>query len=229
MKYFLSFILIGFVALSTFAQSEKISIRFIPIWNDQPFSLHQKNALNNRGDSISFSKAKFYVSQFSLWNGKHETAYNDVHLVDFEDNQSIMFSIANQQVDKIQFLLGIDSSTNVSGALGGSLDPANGMYWTWQSGYINVKLEGEYFPQNGEVVKFNYHLGGYRAPYMANKWITNTRISSTREFEIQCQFKSIIEEKISEADFSIMSPSLKSKQMVNEFANSFLIINKAGE
>jgi hypothetical protein len=34
--------------------------------------------------------------------------------------------------DQIQFQLGIDSLTNVSGAMGGDLDPTKGMYWTWQ-------------------------------------------------------------------------------------------------
>ncbi|MEZ4798230.1 MAG: MbnP family protein [Flavobacteriales bacterium] len=57
---------------------------------------------------------------------------------------------------QINFSVGIDSITNVSGVMGGDLDPTKGMYWTWQSGYINFKLESS---------KITYHLGGYASPY----------------------------------------------------------------
>ena len=62
------------------------------------------------------------------------------------------------------FLLGVDSLTNVSGAFGGDLDPIKGMYWAWNSGYINLKLEGTSpgspYPSHG----FELHLGGYLPP-----------------------------------------------------------------
>jgi hypothetical protein len=69
--------------------------------------------------------------------------------------------------DAIQFNVGIDSVTNVAGAMGGDLDPTNGMYWTWQSGYINIKLEGR---SNKCVTRnnaFTFHLGGYQFPFNA--------------------------------------------------------------
>lgn len=56
----------------------------------------------------------------------------------------------------MNFAVGIDSSTNVSGAMGGDLDPTKGMYWTWQSGFINFKLESD---------EVTYHIGGYLPPY----------------------------------------------------------------
>jgi hypothetical protein len=66
-------------------------------------------------------------------------------------------------------LLGVDSATNVSGAFGGDLDPTNGMYWTWQSGYINVKVEGRSPAAPGGV--FELHLGGYAAPHATAQWV----------------------------------------------------------
>jgi hypothetical protein len=35
------------------------------------------------------------------------------------------------------------------------------MYWTWQSGYINLKLEGNF----DDRIKREYHLGGYLQPF----------------------------------------------------------------
>ena len=39
------------------------------------------------------------------------------------------------------------------------------MYWTWQSGYINFKIEGRIKTDNKPWQKIEYHIGGYRSPY----------------------------------------------------------------
>jgi hypothetical protein len=49
--------------------------------------------------------------------------------------------------------------------MGGDLDPTKGMYWTWQSGYINLKLEGKSKQVPGGNNVFQFHLGGYAAPF----------------------------------------------------------------
>jgi hypothetical protein len=78
--------------------------------------------------------------------------------IDFDKNITDDF-------DEIQFSIGIDSLTNVSGAMGGDLDPVNGMYWSWQSGYINFKVEGN-SEKSGAVHKdFQFHIGGYLKPF----------------------------------------------------------------
>lgn len=53
---------------------------------------------------------------------------------------------------------------NVSGAMGGDLDPMKGMYWTWNSGYINFKLEGNSPECPSRNNAFQFHLGGYTSP-----------------------------------------------------------------
>ena len=40
-----------------------------------------------------------------------------------------------------------------------------GMYWTWQSGYINFKLEGSSPLCNTRHHAFEFHIGGYHHPY----------------------------------------------------------------
>ena len=65
----------------------------------------------------------------------------------------------------IAFNLGIDSITNVSGAQGGDLDPTKGMYWAWQSGFINIKLQGTSNSCPPPKNEFEFHLGGYQYPF----------------------------------------------------------------
>ena len=58
----------------------------------------------------------------------------------------------------IRFLIGVDSLHNVSGAQKGALDPDNGMFWTWVSGYVHFRAEGKTITPPGD---FLYHIGGF--------------------------------------------------------------------
>ncbi len=96
-------------------------------------------------------------------------------MVDVEQIKSLLVarSIPKKlDYDTILFHLGIDSNTNTAGVLGGDLDPTKGMYWTWQSGYINVKLEGKSNLVNTPSHAFEFHLGGYLNPFQTLQMIT---------------------------------------------------------
>ena len=104
---------------------------------------------------------KFYVTnlKFSLKSDSVYTPHNSCFLVDFanEESTALTFEIpADFSPQFLSFTLGVDSATNTAGVMGGALDPTKGMYWTWQSGYINLKLE---------TVDSQWHIGGYKFPY----------------------------------------------------------------
>ena len=58
-------------------------------------------------------------------------------------------------------VFGVDSVSQVLSSYEGVFDPLEGMYWTWQNGYIAVKIEGNYMGED-----FVYHLGGFREPFV---------------------------------------------------------------
>ena len=64
--------------------------------------------------------------------------------------------------NRISFTIGVDSARNVSGAQTGALDPLNGMFWTWNSGYVMAKLEGKSSVSSLVNNKMEYHIGGFR-------------------------------------------------------------------
>jgi len=120
------------------------------------------------GDSIIFETLRYYISSVSFYN-KGNLVFaepNSYHLIDIEDATSskITLELPDANFDHLQFNLGVDSLTNVSGAQDGDLDPAKGMYWAWQTGYINFKLEGYSSHCNTSKHAFQFHLGGYRFP-----------------------------------------------------------------
>ena len=99
----------------------------------------------NPGEFLSVKELKFYLSDFLFYNEQGEVLYHSDTLIfyDLEEGSSkLLLSEALEGVYKIDFLLGLDSVKNVSGALEGPYDPLLGMYWAWNTGYINFKLKG---------------------------------------------------------------------------------------
>lgn len=122
------------------------------------------------GSEVQVGVIRFYISAVELYSkGKRVwQEQSSYHLIDFSDPATMQHRLEvpeGTHFDKIRFNLGIDSVTNVSGAMGGDLDPAKGMYWAWQSGYINFKMEGNFLSSSGSKQAFQFHLGGYAFPF----------------------------------------------------------------
>jgi len=127
-------------------------------------------------DSIEVEELKFYVTHIRLLDNKRVVfeEFNSFHLVDWQDSTSLRISLkvpSSLQYSKIVFDLGVDSLTHISGAFGGDLDPMHGMYWAWQSGYINFKLEGTSPSCPARQHRFQFHVGGYQSPHESMRQI----------------------------------------------------------
>ncbi|MDZ4667333.1 MAG: MbnP family protein [bacterium] len=167
---FLMFLLLSFGLNGFCQQSEKVKIGVLVNFANQPIVLHDSNYVLKDGSFVKFEILKFYLSNLQLLlNNKVIYAEpNSYHLIDCAvlSSQNIFLGLSqNIAFDAVKFNLGIDSLTNVSGAMGGNLDPVNGMYWTWQSGYINAKIEGSCLLSPEEKKEFEFHLGGYQNPF----------------------------------------------------------------
>lgn len=153
-----------------YAQSEnQHTLTFRPVFNNAELILNDTYYPLGNNDSIQFETLRFYISGLELINDYKPIwkEKNSFHLVDATNKKTLSVSIqcpSNLLFNQIKFNLGIDSITNVSGALGGDLDPTRGMYWTWQSGYINFKLEGKSNRCSTRNHEFQFHLGGYLYP-----------------------------------------------------------------
>ncbi len=133
----------------------------------QPVELNKEIELG--GHSFKLEQVRFYLSRFEFYQNKHLVFSDPVeaYLIDFENDSTrklVFPAVAGAQIDEIRLLFGIDSVTSTSGALSGALDPMHGMYWSWQSGYINCKLEGIF--QTPKQEAFQLHLGGYMQPFL---------------------------------------------------------------
>jgi len=141
-------------ALSISCQKEKsfegeaytLRLIFQPSANGEPLQLN-KEYINPIGEDYTVTTFKFYVSKISLLQelptpvARKEDGF---FLVDAANpaSQIIEVQLNANPFNRLMFQIGIDSIYNVSGAQTGALDPMNGMFWTWNSGYIMAKLEG---------------------------------------------------------------------------------------
>ena len=156
--------------------------------------------LIDTNDSVIYTHPKRHV----LVDLKYPTS-QAVHL-----NDSLFDSKANL---RLQFGIGIDSTTNSKGAMAGDLDPVNGMYWTWQSGYINVKIEGTK-QQKGKSEEFQFHLGGFTAPFNTYRTITRP-YGSILNIKMDQIFKQMTWERL-----YIMRPGEEAVDLINQFCTS---------
>jgi hypothetical protein len=147
-----------------------------------------------------------------------------VYLLNAEDSLSLQFDVPqNLQFNRIQYGIGIDSVTNTSGALDGALDPLMGMYWTWQSGYINFKMEGFIGDISKEENKFEYHLGGYSDKNNAYQLVDLSIQSLSENLQFQMPIDLIFKSIFSEKKYNIMSTSTSAVLLSKKIAQSILV------
>lgn len=215
------------VNMSLSQSGEMLTLQFNPVFGKEALVLSKSYFSKNNNDTIQFDILRFYISDIELLlNGKTVwKELNSFHLVDASVVSSLSINLNSSSktvFDKLKFNLGIDSTTNVAGALGGELDPTKGMYWTWQSGYINFKLEGKSKVCNTRNNEFTFHLGGYQYPYNT---VQSVLLNANNSKELNIVINA--EEMISKIDLSkqnhIMSPGKEAVLLSNELNKVFSV------
>ena len=127
------------------------------------------------GDSWSAERLRYYLSNFRLrradggWfvNPQSADSSRGYFLVDEADAASKQFQIGPLPAGSysgIEFLVGVDAARNSAGAQTGTLDPARGLFWTWNTGYIFFQFEG-HSPQSSDAGHaLTWHTGGGGTP-----------------------------------------------------------------
>lgn len=131
------------------------------------------------GDTLNFTKFKYYLSNIKLKksDGTWWSEEESYHLIDISvagSNVLKLDNVPSGTYTELQYTLGVDSTRNVSGAQTGALSISNGMFWSWNSGYIMLKAEGT--SPNSSSGSFAFHLGGFKG---ANNIVT----TRTTDFE----------------------------------------------
>lgn len=216
-----------FLIAPTFCQTKKIELLIYPSFGQTVLHLADSVFLTEKFNFLQIESLKFYISNIQLLKDAKIVfeEKNSFHLIDAADENTWRISMQSDlqiSFDELKFGLGIDSLTNVSGVLGGDLDPTKGMYWTWQSGYINFKLEGKSQSCKTKNSEFIFHLGGYKQPFGAYQTLSipvNNINKIYLSLDLELLFRGIDLTKTNH----LMSPGLEAVQLSKILATCFKI------
>lgn len=217
-----------FICTNATSQSKSVAqVSFIPTYKNIPIRFDESADEGLVLDDLTIETLKFYISGIEFYQ-EEDLVFalaNSFHLIDAAEPGSLDITFECPSAvafTHIQFNIGIDSLTNTSGALGGDLDPTKGMYWTWQSGYINFKLEGVAERSPARHHRFQFHIGGYQAPFESIQKV-KLATNNTREIEIQVA----VDEWLATIDLSetyqLMSPNAAAMKMAQRLPTIYSI------
>ncbi|MCB0738329.1 MAG: hypothetical protein KDC92_12500 [Bacteroidetes bacterium] len=214
------FLCVGIFLLISFSSSNSGELKFLVTYNGQPLVLND-TLLDEDSNQFTISAFRFYVGEIKLFYNEFEVGYDsNYHLIDIEkpQSQSLIFNTDKPlKFNKVEFVLGVDSATSNSGAMGGDLDPTKGMYWTWNSGYINFKLEGRHAKCYSRNKEFAYHLGGYASPFAT---AVAVRVP-VKNGEVSFELSDFVNELQFNAEPRVMSPGIRAKSLSKTAATCF--------
>ena len=192
----------------------------------KPINCTFKLSLPPQQDSFQLEVFKCYLSNFRFYSQSNELIFTDsnAYLIELSDSfltHTITIDCpVNVTPKTIVYSIGLDSVSNTSGALSGALDLLNGMFWTWQSGYIHLKLEGKFVKTSSPKTALEFHLGGYRWP---NATLIDKQVDIKHEsIIVDIQLSYFLKHLNKGLSTKIMSPGPLAKQVFNTISNSFV-------
>ncbi len=198
------------------------------------------NYKNAAGDSFNITLLKYYISNVELLKSdgsyyKVPESYYLINEANVSMHKAVMSDVPGGVYTGIRYMVGVDSTRNVSGAQTGALDVGNLMFWTWNSGYIFFKLEGtspSAISGTNPTGDYTYHIGGFKQSTGANmRTITaafgeNLTVDGSREAEIhttvdiQELFKNPVDISLA-VDNDVMSPGPVATKIANNYVDMF--------
>lgn len=224
----------GFCGFYTNQSAGTLQITIIPKFDGAPLILNNQQYRTQNGDSIYIDLLRFYLSSVQVQGGNNTRfiEQDSYHLFDAEETGShtiILNNVPAGRYDSLCFFVGTDSLTNVSGAMGGDLDPTKGMYWAWNSGYINVKLEGRSNACKTRHNVFEFHIGGYMPPHQTVRRVVlplkkiEIRENETTNVRLIVDLEKFFSRiQLAETN-SMMIPSKQATQLAEWFTGTFML------
>jgi len=205
-----------------FANAQNTGISLKIILQGEPIIPGKNYYIPSLEDSISIKKLKFYLGTHetrSISKNTPDSWYRNYNLIDLMDSTSLTIRPELMNV----FMLGVDSTTQVSGAMSGDLDPTQGMYWSWKSGYINFKLEGTSSSCPSRKNQFQFHLGGYQYPNNCYKQFMILNDSTLNASVLLLQLDSFFSHVDLRKTYSVMSPGKEAVALSILLSQSFYL------
>jgi hypothetical protein len=218
----------------------KTYMEFFNLVGGSMLSLNNQWYKNANGDSFTVSKFNYYISNVVLNGTEGASDYTETesyHLIEHSVTPSQMAFLMNDvpagKYKSVTFTIGVDSLRNVSGAQTGDLDPALGNFWSWNSGYIMLKFEGNSPKAPTPDGRLVLHSGGFSGPNSVLKTVTldfpdiiEVTDWGTPHIHLQADLLKVFKSP-NVIDFSttttIHMPGAEAKKLADNYADMFTI------
>ena len=207
-------------------KSDSLAVNFHLEFNKLPLELH-KNYISTSKDTLTIETFRCYISNIQIQYEDNAvfTQKDSYHLLDLDNPNSFQIPLtkrSNKTISKITFNIGIDSTTNNAGAMAGDLDPVKGMYWAWQSGYINMKIEGKSSSCKTRNNEFQFHLGGYLQPnYAMRQMKFELDKKADTDINIGIDLNAFFSNVNLKQTYSVMIPGKAAMELANDSLKMF--------
>ena len=223
-RWLIVFFLLFCLSLLAQNKSDSLAINFHPQFNKLPLQLNKEYVSFNK-DTLTFETFRCYISNIQVYYTDNSIFIqkDSHHLLDLDKLNSFQIPLTQNSekvISKVTFNIGIDSLTNNSGAMAGDLDPVKGMYWAWQSGYINMKIEGKSSSCKTRENKFQFHIGGYLQPNYAMRKV-EINVDKKGSIAIAIDLKEFFSTINLSKNSSIMIPGKAAMELADDSVKMF--------
>jgi hypothetical protein len=167
---------ICFLGMKPYRTPGYLNLKFANYVGDQPLVLDSVKYKNELGQDFTVTNFKYYISNLKFHTKEGAThSSGEVLLIRSDQPENFQWKLRllpDGDYTSVSFTIGVDSILNCSGAQSGALDPVNGMFWAWNTGYVFLKLEGKSSFSKSPGNIYEYHIGGYRSPVNCNRQVT---------------------------------------------------------
>ncbi|MES2778503.1 MAG: MbnP family protein [Bacteroidota bacterium] len=161
----------------TFNTMGTLTLAFNHTFGLQALELAPKSYITQANDTVKVTQLTYYVSNVTLTSANGAKInlgnYDLVGYLAGQPSTILLDSIPAGRYTSISYLIGVDSLANSTGVHSGALDPSNGLYWTWSTGYVFIRLKGRFSSQNtaysfdiggdGNTMNISHNLASYNA------------------------------------------------------------------
>jgi hypothetical protein len=212
----------------SFTPNGTLKLNISHVFGSRALDLSPSFYITKAKDTIWVSELSYYISNIVLTTVNGSKVPLDGYFLErFLPGEPNMIALENVPAGNytgISYLIGVDSTANSTGAHTGDLDPSYGMYWTWNTGYVFVRLKGRHSFVNN---LYSFDIGGTEnamsishslLPYK----VKGTTITASVQFDIEKVFNTPFEYdlKVDANDIhSTTSPGIV--KFVSNISNAF--------
>ncbi len=201
----------------TYTSTGSLTISLNHLFGANALQLSPVKYVTSASDTIVVTELQYYIANVELTTKQGtKVQLGNANLVKFVPPAASSFTINDVPAGTytgISYLIGVDSTRNSTGTNQGDLDPNYGMYWSWNTGYVFVRLKGRF---SASETGYSFDIGGTSNIMSASHSLTayeksGTSAIVTLNMDIAKVFNtpSVYDLKVDATDIhSITSPSI---------------------